>query len=193
MHENAEHAYNKIAIFMHWIAALLFMAALGLGVYFWTLVEGIPADSKSFFALIPWHKTFGFTVFLLLLLRLPWRMMHPPPAMPDTMKPWEKRVAHLVHWALYGIMVGIPLSGWLGSAAGNYTFDYLGFIEMPEFAVKDTELAEFIYDYIHVPLAWGGAGLFIAHVGAALKHHFVDRDNILVRMVPVLKRRPDHA
>ena len=184
MTKTSANRYTSTAKFLHWLSALCFITALGMGIYFWTLVEGVPGDSKSFFKWIPWHKSFGFTVFLLLLVRIPWRWLNPPPQLPDTMAPWEKAASHIVHYTLYFMMLAIPLSGWLGSAVGHYTFNYLSFIPMPNVPEKNAELANWIYDYIHIPLAWAAAILLLLHVGAALKHHFVEKDAILSRMLP---------
>ena len=184
MNVNAGESYTPTSKFLHWVGALCFIAALLLGIYFWTLVEGVPEDSKSFFKWIPWHKSLGFTVFLLLLARIPWRWLNPPPPLPDTMAPWERTASHIVHYLLYAMMVAIPLSGWLGSALGHYTFNFLGLIPMPNVPEKNAELANWIYDYIHIPLAWAAAALLFVHVGAALKHHFITRDAVLTRMLP---------
>jgi cytochrome b561 len=136
------------------------------------------------------------------LVRLIWRLVNPVPPMPAHMPRWEKAAAGSVHWAFYAVMVLMPLSGWLYVSTGWQAHDdralevptlYFGLFQVPHlFGLShlDYEARSFLshtLEFTHSKLAWGAIGLAVVHVGAALKHHFFDQDDVLTRMVPGLK------
>jgi cytochrome b561 len=135
-----------------------------------------------------WHKWMGVTIFMLVALRLFWRIGHKPPPLPDTMPSWQKQVAHVTHWVLYALLLLIPLSGWFRSAAAGVQVVYLGVLPLPNPISVDKPLGEQL-KLLHQALNYLMAVLVFAHVVAALKHHIIDKDNILARMVPFLKSR----
>ena len=170
--------YSTIAIWLHWITAIILIYML-----FWG--EGL---IKARGAAVPTnpnlHASLGITILILAALRLTWRLMNPPPA--DVLMPaWQRTASHALHWLFYAAMILIPLSGMAAldrSIAGKH----------PEFA----NLTFFgLFTIPHYPLSWFGAahglmtnitiGLLILHVGAALKHQFIDRDGLLKRMSPL--------
>jgi cytochrome b561 len=174
--------YDRVAIALHWtIAALIiFMLALGL------VMEDLPISIK--FSAYTLHKSIGITVLALSIFRLIWRLMNPPPALPAGMKAWEKLLAHTAHWGLYFLIIAMPLTGWLlVSASRKYptVFFWLGevpFIPMPK-GIAPKATAEW-FEEMHELFANGAIALIVLHVGAALKHHLVNKDNVLTRMLP---------
>jgi len=184
--------YSAVALLFHWGIALLIGVNLYLG-FRMGFVSGLEK-----FDLFQLHKSVGVTVLLLSLLRLAWRLINPPPAYADELKWWEHAVAGAVHTLLYVIMIGMPLTGWVVVSASPLNLPTLLFhtIPWPHVAVvHDLPAAAKakvygLSDTSHILLAWGALGLITLHVGAALKHHFLDRDAVLLRMVPLLRRRP---
>ena len=173
--------YTKTAIRLHWLLALGLTGTFALGIYMHELP--LSPDKLKLYA---WHKWAGVTLFLLALGRLGWRATHTPPAAPEGMAPWQARVAEAVHGLLYLLMLAIPLSGWLMSSAKGYQTVWFGVLPLPDLLEKDKELGDLL-TLIHKTLNFGLLGLVLAHTGAALKHHFIDRDGVLARMVPILK------
>ena len=174
--------YTRTAIALHWIVALGMLIAIGLGFYM-TDLSLSPFKLKLF----SWHKWLGVTIFLLASLRLVWRLTHPAPALPDTMDNWEKQIAHAVHVALYVLMFSIPLSGWLMSSATGFPVVFLGLIPLPDLLAKNKELAAMLKQ-VHFLLNMSLLTLVGLHIGAALKHHFVLKDNVMAQMLPWLAR-----
>jgi cytochrome b561 len=133
-------------------------------------------------------RSIGITVLLLAALRAGWRVTHPVPAPNPLHPPWQRRAASIAHAALYLLMFLLPLSGWLFSSASGYPVKYLGLIPLPDLVAKDKELAE-VFKEIHEVLAFSLAAIVVAHVGGALQHHLIDRDDTLARMLPAARRR----
>jgi cytochrome b561 len=174
--------YTGTAIALHWIAALLILANLAFGLY----VSGL-AVSPAKLRFISWHKWIGVTVFILAATRLAWRLRHPAPVLPLTMPDWEKRAAQASHVLLYVLFFSAPLTGWLYSSAAGFQTVYLGMIPIPDLLSKDREVAD-VLKVVHRWINYSMAGLIVVHTAAAIKHHVHDRDDVLVRMIPFLKR-----
>lgn len=174
-------AYSRTAIALHWLAAALIVANLGLGV---SMVE-LPLSPLKL-RLFGWHKTIGLTVLLVAAARLAWRYANPPPP-PVAMPEWQRRAAAAAHAALYVLMLAVPLSGWIYSSSTGVSVVYLGLVALPDLVAKDKALAA-VLKVVHVTLNLGLVSLIGVHAGAALKHHFVDRDPVLRRMLPFLRR-----
>lgn len=174
--------YTRTAIALHWLTALLIVALFPLGVYMADL-----ALSPLKLKLISYHKWLGVTVFLLLLLRLAWRVGHPPPPLPASMPLWQRQAAHGLHFLLYLLLFAIPLSGWLMSSAKGFQTVYLGVLPLPDLIGKDKALGDLLRA-VHEALNMTLLVLLLAHAGAALKHYFIDRDGILARMLPFIER-----
>jgi cytochrome b561 len=128
------------------------------------------------------------SVFLLLWLRLAWRLIHPVPSLPATMKVWEKKAAHAVHFLLYVLMVAVPVSGWLFSSASGVQVVLFGMLPLPDLLDKDKALADSL-KAVHFALNKSLIAIVLIHAAAALKHHFHDRDEVLVRMLPLARKR----
>jgi cytochrome b561 len=175
--------YTSVAIALHWIIALAIFGTFALGVY----MHELPL-SPTKLKLYSYHKWIGVTIFALVLLRLAWRLAHKPPAPPPSMPAWQHRAASAAHALLYLLTLAIPLSGWLMSSASGFQVVYLSVLPIPDLLPKDKALAEQLKD-LHESLNFLMLAVVVLHVAAALKHHLVDRDDVLARMAPVFKPR----
>ena len=174
--------YNRTAIALHWITAILIVANLVLGV---SMVQLAISPRKLQWYL--WHKTIGLTVFLLTSIRLAWRALRPHPE-PVPMPAWQTRAAALSHAALYVLLLVIPVSGWLYSSATGVQVVYAGMFPLPNLLPKDKALGDLLR-LVHIALNSLMFAVVCVHSAAALRHHFVDQDAVLARMLPFL--RPD--
>lgn len=143
------------------------------------------------FKIYQWHKSFGITVLLLSVFRLIWRLTHKAPALPDGMQSWEIIAAKITHIGFYVLMIGVPLLGWAMVSASslpieNKLFYLIPLPDMP--GVSATEATENRLKLLHEIGAKLILFLFVLHVGAALKHHFIAKDGTLARMIPGLAR-----
>jgi cytochrome b561 len=175
--------YSSLAIVLHWLSALMIFAAIGIA---WSF-DDMPLSPRKL-EMISWHKWVGITILGLTALRLFWRTSHRPPALPANMPAWQKWAAHGTHGALYILLVLIPLSGWAMSCAKGYPVVYLGLVELPCLVNKDLELGKSLreaHEWLNITLLV----LLAAHLGAALKHHLLDRDNTLSKMLPWIRPR----
>jgi cytochrome b561 len=174
--------YSRTAIGLHWLIALLIVCGFYLG---WIMTD-IPGFTPTKLKYFSWHKWIGVTVFALAVVRVLWRTTHKTPAMPRRMPGWQKGVAHLTHFLLYTLMLVIPVSGYLYSSAAGIQVVYLGLIPLPTIIGPDNAL-KVTLKMVHIYLNYTLLVLVVMHVLAALKHHFVDRDGLLARMIPFLR------
>lgn len=174
-------AYTRTAIGLHWLIALLIFSTFPLGIY----MHDLPFSPRRL-QLISYHKWLGVTIFMLALLRILWRLGHPAPPLPAALPAWQRLGAVATHHLLYLLLIVIPLSGWLMSSAKGVPVVYLGLVQLPDLVGRDKVLGELLAR-VHQGLNLALAALVALHVLAALKHHFLDRDDVLVRMIPVLK------
>lgn len=170
--------YSATAKALHWGIAVLIFGLLGLGFY----MTGLDL-SPTKLQLFSWHKWAGVTVFMLVVVRLAWRITHRPPALPAHMSALERFAAHAGHHLLYVLMFAIPLSGWLMSSAKGFQTVWFGVLPLPDLLAKDKALGDLLQT-VHVSLNFVLIALLLAHIGAALKHHLVDKDDVLTRMLP---------
>ncbi len=175
-------AYTRTAIALHWLMAALIFVTFPVG-----LVAHEMALSPDKLRLLSYHKWLGVTVFLLAVVRLLWLATHKPAPMLGSMPQWQRMVAQAVHVLLYVLLFAIPLSGWLMSSAKGFQTVYLGILPLPDLLAKDKELGDAL-GVLHQVLNITLLLLLVGHVGAALKHHFIDRDGTLARMLPFLDR-----
>jgi cytochrome b561 len=169
--------YTRTAIALHWIVAVLIALAFGIGLY----AVGIEVSPQKL-KLYSWHKWLGVTVFLLAAARLAWRAWHAAPAPLATLRPWERRLAGATHALLYVLLLAVPVTGWLMSSAAGFPVVYLGAVQLPDLVGKNKELGETLKT-VHFVLNKTMLALVGLHIAAALKHHYVDRDNTLRRML----------
>ena len=176
--------YTTTAKLLHWLMAVLLIALLALGIY----MHDLPLSPLKL-KLYAWHKWAGVTAFLLCVLRLGWRFTHRPPALPAGMARALQMAAHAGHALLYALMLAIPLSGWLMSSAKGFQTVVFGVLPLPDLLGPNPALADTLQT-LHFGLNLLLVAVIVAHLGAALKHHFVDRDDILRRMLPRLQKEP---
>ena len=169
--------YTFVARSLHWLMALIIFGLLALGFYMSDLP--LSPEKLQFYS---WHKWAGVTVFLLVWLRLVWRITHRPPALPDTMSRPLQWLAHAGHAALYVLMIVIPLSGWLMSSAKGVQTVWFGVLPIPDLIGRDKELGKLLHE-VHELLNYVLLLTLGGHIGAALWHHFVKKDDILRRML----------
>lgn len=173
---NTKYQFSLASIFLHWLIALLIILLLAMGIY----MVRIPISALKL-QLYGWHKELGFLVLILVCLRLPWRLLNLQPAL-DELPSWEKFAARSVHWIFYGFMFAIPLSGWLLTSAAGLPMSFFGWFVVPNLISPD-ENQRILFTKIHQWLSYGLIAVIGLHTAAALKHHFVNRDNILRRML----------
>lgn len=170
--------YTSTAKALHWLMAILLFGLLALGFY----MQDLPL-SPAKLQLYSWHKWAGVSAFLLVLCRLAWRTAHRPPALPAGMPKLVQFAAHAGHGLLYLLMIAIPLTGWLMSSAKGFQTVWFGILPLPDLLAKDKELGNLLA-LVHKSLNLLFVAVLAGHIGAALKHHFIDKDDILTRMLP---------
>jgi cytochrome b561 len=175
-------SYSRTAIGLHWLIALLIICGFYLG---WIMTD-IPGFTPTKLKYFSWHKWIGVTVFALAVIRVLWRSSHKAPSMPRRMPGWQKGVAHLTHFLLYVLMLIIPVSGYLYSSAAGIQVVYLGVLPLPTIIGPDNAM-KVTLKTVHIYLNYTLLILVAMHVLAALKHHFIDRDGLLARMIPFLR------
>jgi len=204
---NSTWSYGGVARTLHWVIAFLIVALLIVG---WTM-EDAPAESK--FMIYTMHKSFGLLVLALVLCRIVWRVADPPPPPSPEIPKLMHLMASLGHLGLYGLMLAMPLSGWLlnsaagrplnwfmvegwsvpsltnGLAAGNNPELSGWMLALHNLLVEEDAPATLksLSGEVHEVLAIMIVALVLVHAGAALYHHFVRRDNTLARMTPFVK------
>jgi cytochrome b561 len=183
---NTQSSYGGVAKLLHWLI-------VGLIIVQWFLAEWAheaghgravnPAAAIEQLALLARHKSVGLTIFALALIRLIWRWVSPPPALPPAMPRWQVLASRLIHYAFYVVLFAMPISGLVMSAAANYPVAYFGLFKLPNLVAPDEALEERMEE-LHEAMFYVLVVLAGLHVVAALKHHFVDHDDVLRRMMP---------
>ncbi|MCJ1887762.1 cytochrome b [Pseudomonas sp. LA21] len=178
--------YGSLSIAMHWIMLLLIAA-----VYASMELRGnFPKGSEAREFLKHWHFVLGLSVFVLVWLRLIARFIYPTPPIYPAPPSWQMKLAKLMHVALYGLMIGLPLAGWVILSAADKPIPFWG-MELPHLVDKNPDLAKQVKEW-HETIAVLGYWMIGLHALAALFHHYISRDNTLVRMLPGKgEARPD--
>jgi len=179
MPHTKQHAYNNPAIVFHWLIALCIFMNFALGLY----METFPKHTPSNDAVLFYHASLGSLVFILAVARLLWRMTHRPLPLPPSIANWQVMVSHILHWTLYVLMLAVPLSGFIHRQAGAHAVNFFGLGALPTLVEKNEPL-RLLTDTLHEALVWVLAALVLAHIAAALKHYFIDRDGVAERMLP---------
>lgn len=177
----ANQRYTAPAIALHWLVALGMLGAFVVGVY----MHDLPLSPWKL-KIYSYHKWVGVTVFLLALIRILWRLGHRPPALPLAMPAWQRVAAEGMHHLLYLLMFAIPLTGWLMSSAKGFQTVYLGLLPLPDLLAKNPTLGGQLKE-VHEALNFLMIALVAGHAGAAIKHHLMDKDDVLTRMLPFHK------
>lgn len=170
--------YSKIAIWLHWIIAILVIANIGLA----ELTEDFSREARGPYMDV--HKAFGITVLFLSLGRLVWRLGHKPPALPSGMPSWQVIASKASHFLFYLLMIGLPLGGWLWMSTYPAPVSYFGLFDVPVLPVEGNKA---LGESLHEGHKLGGKimlALIVVHLAAVAKHQFFDKDNLFRRMWP---------
>ncbi|HEU4517661.1 MAG TPA: cytochrome b [Steroidobacteraceae bacterium] len=174
---NSSVRYGWVAQVLHWGIVALLVVQVTLG----KLADSLPIGLERL-VMMARHKSFGITILGLAVIRLAWRWFDSPPPEPP-MPRWQAVAARLNHWALYVLLFALPLTGWLMSSAANRPASWFGLLQLPDFIAPDEGLEE-AFETAHELLVNALFVLVGLHVAAALKHQFLDRDGLLLRMLP---------
>lgn len=182
---SSTQSWGWVARLIHWVMAALILFQIGLGVW----MSNVVTDPIAQFGLIQTHKSWGFVIFVLALARVAWRLASPAvPGLPARMPGWQARASQVSHLALYALILVLPLSGWVMSAASpvqdllNIENMVFGLFAMPDPWVPGVKAIETAAGAVHYFAALAMAAILLVHAGAAIKHHLVDRDDVLARM-----------
>jgi len=180
--------YTRTAMLLHWIIAVLIIGNVLLGLS----ADSLPDDWVR--PVIDTHKSIGITVLGLALMRILWRASHRPPPLPRDFPRWERAAAHVAHFLLYLLMIGLPLSGWMHDSAwkdaATHPMSLFGLIPWPRIGLimnLDPAVKEPLHNQFGALHTWLGYALYALlamHIGGALKHQWIDRQSVLKRMVP---------
>jgi cytochrome b561 len=179
--QQAAIRYSAIAQTFHWIIAALIVTQFTLA---W-MADDLPAGMHKL-TLLTRHKSFGMTVLMLAVLRLAWRLFHRPPELPSGMPRIERLLARSTHIAFYVLLFAMPLSGWMMSSAKNYSVSWFGRFTWPNL-IGPNEHAFALLKSTHEALSYVLFAIAVLHILAALKHHFWNKDDVLMRMLPFTK------
>lgn len=175
---NTERRYGGIAKSLHWLIAVLVLALTGVGLYM------VRMDlSPAMFTLFFWHKAVGITVLILAVLRIGWRLYNRPPQPVPSHQPWEKAMAKIIHYFFYIALIWMPLSGWVMSSAKDFSVSFYGWFTLPDLVAPNESVAN-IAGLVHSLFAYMLIAAIILHIAGSLKHHIVDKDSTLRRMLP---------
>ena len=170
--------YSQGFKYLHWLVALLVIGMLGFGFF----LGDLPSSLKPMAYML--HKSTGITLLALMLLRLVWVVCSGKPVLPAAMPRWECFLARFVQYGLYLFLISMPLSGWLMATASNKIPVYFGWFSVPFPGIlPDEALAHWMSD-AHYFIAFILLGLVALHVAGALKHRFIDKDDVLNSMMP---------
>jgi cytochrome b561/polyisoprenoid-binding protein YceI len=171
--------YHSFSQLLHWLIAGLIVLQFVLA----NLADGASESGSAIreLALLANHKSVGITVLALVVVRLFWRIKTPPPNLPATMDQWQALASHISHWTLYGLIIFLPISGWLMSSASAYSVSWFNLFQLPDFVAPNPDLKE-LFEGIHEFLGKALLVVALIHVLAAIKHQVIDKDGVLARM-----------
>ncbi|HLZ96449.1 MAG TPA: cytochrome b [Steroidobacteraceae bacterium] len=179
--DNTEDRYGAVAVLFHWSVAFLVIGLAALGLYMVTLPD-VGFTTKKV-TLVLYHKEFGVLAFILLAMRLVWRVTHILPRLVERLPDWQKIAARFVHLSFYALLFALPVTGCLMSSAAGIPVSFFGWFMLPDLVHRDDELFH-RYLAIHKWLGYVLILLIVVHAGAALRHHFVLKDDTLRKMLP---------
>jgi cytochrome b561 len=182
--KNSTTRFGIIAQLLHWA-----IVALIIGQFYLALKGDALPLGMAKLAVLAQHKSFGITVLMLAVIRLVWRFVNPVPEEDPAMPAWQRIAARTSHIALYALIFVVPVVGWLMSSAKAYSVSWFGLVTLPDFIGQSDGAFAFLRE-LHEILAYTLAAVAIVHALAALQHHFIERSNVLRRMLPV-KLKPD--
>ncbi|EJM61983.1 cytochrome B561 [Pseudomonas sp. GM50] len=183
MSQSNTDGYTSTAKWLHWGMALVWICSWGLGILATHWRDELNPHHELTFL----HKALASTLLFVLVVRVAWRLMNRPPALPESMSPLMKRGAMIGHILLYAVaLIALPLSGWYWSSIADKPILVLGLFLLPPLVAPDPDLYD-LAKYIHTWTAWCCGVLVGGHLLVALKHHFLDKDGILDGMLPNTK------
>lgn len=180
---NTTARWGAVAQLLHWVIVALIITQFVLA----TISNSLPLGMTKL-AVLARHKSVGITILMLAVIRLVWRWMNPTPALPTTLKSYERLLAKITHAILYALLFIMPLSGWMMSSARNFPVSWFGMVQLPDLVSQSRPLYDALHTF-HVSLAWLLVGVAVLHIAAALKHHLVLKDDVLRRMLPFTRTR----
>jgi cytochrome b561 len=175
---NTKRAWGSVSKTLHWLIVLLIINQ-------WVIAaraDSLPLGLAKLEALA-WHKSFGLTILMLAVARLLWRWLNPVPDLTAETRPWERVLAKLSHVLLYALIFALPVSGWLMSSAKNFPVSWFKLFQFPDLVAPDERLFQLMRN-LHGVLFAALVVVALLHVAGALKHHFIDRNDVLRRMLP---------
>ena len=178
MLSNSPTNWGSVSKTLHWLTVLLIMAAVTMG---WVAeLWPVSLDKINLFV---WHKSIGITILGLVVVRLVWKMLNPVPGAASGISKTNHRLATLGHWALYGILLAMPLSGWILNSAANFPFKWVGLAAVPNL-IEPNEVIQGQAEQVHFMLFLALSALVLGHAVAAIWHHTSHKSNLLLRMLP---------
>ncbi|QRN03828.1 cytochrome b [Legionella sp. MW5194] len=173
--KNDDSHFGLAAIGLHWLMAVLIIGLLILGFF----MVSLPVSLQKL-KLYGWHKEYGFLALFLVAVRLLWRLSNATPRL--NLPRWEVLSARSVHWLFYALMLLMPLTGWLITSAAGLPASFFGWFILPNLTGPDEQLRQ-VFEQAHEWLAYALIGLIGLHTAAALKHFFINKDDVLQRMI----------
>ena len=173
--------YTAVAQAFHWIIAALIVTQFVLAI----MADDLPNGMHKL-ALLARHKSFGMTILMLAIMRLLWRLKNHPPGLPAGMTSLEQKLSRATHAAFYVLLFAMPLTGWMMSSAKNYAVSWFGLFTWPDLLGANETAFDFLRSTHHI-LSDILFAITVLHILAALKHHFWNKDDVLLRMLPQVK------
>jgi len=176
MLKNTSQTYGLLTKLFHWIISITIIIMLIVG---FIMTSMAPSDDK--WQLYGMHEAVGAIVLSLVVLRFLWRVINIGPLLPQDLPNWQKLASTVTHYLLYGFMFLMPISGILMARFGGHELNVFNLFTLPAYE-KNTHLSGFFHN-IHVNSALAFSALIALHISAGLYHHFIRKDNVLIRMI----------
>lgn len=175
---NTTREWGTLSKALHWIIVLLIITQ-------WTIAQRADALPNGLAKLqaLAWHKSFGMTILMLALIRLVWRWLNPVPTLDGVTKAWERTLAHISHFLLYALLFAMPLTGWMMSSAKNYPVSWFKLFQWPDLVQPSEKVFQFMHS-AHEAMFLALVVVALLHIGGALKHAVIDKNDVLKRMLP---------
>lgn len=173
--KNTENHFGIIAILLHWLMAVLLIGLLALGIY----MVNLPISLQKL-KMYGWHKEYGLLALALAMSRIVWRWVNVIPQLSLPM--FERLAARSVHYAFYVFMFAMPITGWLITSAAGLPVSFFGLFVLPNLISPNDEW-RVLFQEVHKWIGYGLIATIVLHASAALKHHFINKDDILQRMI----------
>jgi cytochrome b561 len=176
--KNTDQQYGIIAIFFHWLMAILIIGLIALGLY----MVDLPISLQKL-KLYGWHKEFGILILMLACLRILWRLINRLPTLPSYIPRWQQLAARIVHYVFYFFMFALPLTGWIISSAAGLSVSFFGLFLLPNL-VSPNQATMSLFSDIHDYLAYSLIAIIGLHIAAVIEHYLVHKENILRKIWP---------